>query len=590
MATMLLAGVLFSLPITPDLHAQSLVLTYYMRSQINRSGCVESQFQAPSNYVYALVWNTANDYWSHTPFGSGTSWNNTWVNECGVDSGADYSTHWPPGSNSALREVTQWVEGPNGYYTNYTETLGHWGNYIGWVPWRKCYQVTRTTNTHEASGIVYGNTDTLNEEARIELWTGGDPAVTNTDNIFVVSVRATDDSNSTPIPVSELTMLGQMPTPEGTNIYLGEVWKKDVADHQKIPATPTASRSCYSYAASASKDRLVIIGNVAGGELNGKTNLVYVGERINLSIRHGLITAKAGVTNYKWSVPGYRIGYWNAIVPRAHTTPFDSTNRYAVEFFWVDAIASAVVTCSVEVGGHTLTASTTFEVRKPTATWNLNPLGPYPVVANACKPAAPEYAGYYHLTTGEYPLATSPNYGMYYWYEITDLKGYTNAYEASFIQTVFIDWQGDLDTPTPKSWTITMTGLDSGDPPDATVFYSKYGWDNAAWSKDTPRGVLLDSERYRSRRDKYACWLMWQPTRRPFSIPVPLKLAQWTWRGGAQNVGGGTVPETWVRTGYTRAQPQTGFDYSIHPTWDTNVTFVGTVALRTTNDFWYGSP
>jgi hypothetical protein len=262
----------------------------------------------PSNYVYTVVWNTSSENWNHTPYG----------------------------------------------------IVGPWGNYIGWMRWGKCYQDPRNTNTHEASGITYVSTDTLNEEARIELWTGGDASVTNNDNVIMVSVGARDDSTLAPIPVSELTMLGQTPTPEyGTNIYAGEVWMKDVCDHAKIAATPTAARSCYSYAANVSKNRLVITGNAGPGELNGKTNVVYVGERINLSIRNGLITSKAGVTNYKWSVPGYRIGYWNATVPRAHTSPFDSTNRYAVEFFWVDAIASAVVTCSVEVGGHTLTASTT---------------------------------------------------------------------------------------------------------------------------------------------------------------------------------------------------------------------------------------
>jgi hypothetical protein len=168
---------------------------------------VESQTQpGTSNTTYTLVWDIYDESWNHTPYGSGTSWSQVWVNPCGINTGAEYSAHWLPQAGSATREVTRWVEGPNPYYTNYTDTIGPWENYIGWVPWRKCHRETRSTNTHQASEITYVSTDTLNEEARIELWTGGDPAVTNNDNIILVTVRAQDDDTSTPIPVSELTM------------------------------------------------------------------------------------------------------------------------------------------------------------------------------------------------------------------------------------------------------------------------------------------------------------------------------------------------------------------------------------------------
>jgi hypothetical protein len=604
-AAMLLAGSLFGLPLTTSLHAQapSLVLTYYMRSQINRSGCVESQFQAPSNYVYTLAWNTYNDWWSHQPFGSGTSWNNASVNECGQDSGTEYSTHWPPGSNSAIREVTQWLEGPNGYYTNYTDTLGPWWNYIGWVPWRKCYQVTRTTNTHEASGIVYENTDTLNEEARIELWTGGEAGVTNTDNIVLLTVRAQDDNTMTAIPVSELTALGETPAPQGTNIYIGEVWKK-MADHEKVDATVRAGRDCYSYAASVGKDRLVIEGNVASGELNGKTNVVWVGEKINLSIRYGLITSTVGATNYNWNVPGIKIGYWNvgdSIIDGelvrgayARTTPFDTANRSSVNFYWVQD-TQVVVQCAVQVGGETLTASTTFEVRRPTARWNLEPRGRPVAVTNDCVPAGPANAGLYHLTTGRYGTnMTKP--GMYYEYDVVDLKGYTNTYVVSFVQTLWTDSRCNLDGTPLTSWTQTLPPLSMQSTGSFSALDSSYpytAWTNVAWSYewDTPRSALLDSENYRWRKDKYWSYLMWEPKRRPGSIPVPLKLHLWTWEGATGKVAtNNTGPDTWKLNGWLNQRGGLGSDYYNHPTWDMLLDSELLRKTRTTNNYHYASP
>jgi hypothetical protein len=80
-----------------------------------------------------------------------------------------------------------------------------------------------------------------------------------------------------PIPVSELTVLGTTPAPDGTNIYSGVVWKK-TSDHQTFDATVTATRSCYSFDATAAKDRLVIQG-MGSSDLNGKTTVVWWGRR-----------------------------------------------------------------------------------------------------------------------------------------------------------------------------------------------------------------------------------------------------------------------------------------------------------------------
>jgi hypothetical protein len=52
---------------------------------------------------------------------------------------------------------------------------------------------------------------------------------------------------------------------------------------------------------------------------------------------------------------------------------------------------------------------------------------------------------------------------------------------------------------------------------------------------DTPKATLFDYQTYRWRRDKFWCYLMWQPKRRPFVHPCSaqagtLELAWRDWK------------------------------------------------------------
>jgi hypothetical protein len=100
--------------------------------------------------------------------------------------------------------------------------------------------------------------------------------------------------------------------------------------------------------------------------------------------------------------------------------------------------------------------------------------------------------------------------------------------------------------------------------------------------------VLFDYQTYRWRRDKFWCYLMWQPKRRPFSIPVPLKLAQWNWRGATGKTNDAAWP--WRLNGWTNARMETGFDYPIHPVWDTYITGETIKSATVTNNWWHPTP
>ena len=101
----------------------------------------------------------------------------------------------------------------------------------------------------------------------------------------------------------------------------------------------------------------------------------------------------------------------------------------------LDETGTVDVTCKVHVEGETLTAKTTYEIRRPTATWNLYPQDVVQVTTN-CSPVSPAMSGYYHLTTGK-SFGTT-NVGMHYVGYMDDLKGFpsTANYSVSFVQLV----------------------------------------------------------------------------------------------------------------------------------------------------------
>jgi hypothetical protein len=584
-ATMLLAGsfILLTAPTLNGQEAVSLTVSHYTRSQTTRIGCIQQEFQAPSNYVYTLHWDTSHEWWSHQASGSGTTWETAWGSDCNpaVERGAEYFAHWLPNAATTQRQCTSWY---GGVYTNWLVNLGAWSYYTGGVPWRHCSYNTTTPMTNEASGIVYANTDSFTEATKIELRTGGDEAgVTNEEVIIQLSVSAMDDNTSTPIPVSELTALGKTPTPDGTNIYSGHVLKKS-SDYQKMDATVTANRSCYSYAATAGKGKLMLRRN--GVDVTGKTNSIYVGELVDIEgLLAGLGTSTPAISNYQWTVPGQMVGGWviDGTGTNNHmgkTVPVTNYTGAVMRYYWTkDEKQGVTVTCTVQVQGiGQLTASTVFRVGRPEARWTLTPkFGKVAILTNSCS-LPPQMAGYLALGTGF--NCTTNDVGMYYDCEFTNFDGYVGLYDFFMIQIATVNWKFNSVTPN-LSWYIDFRGIDTRYPSgwrfrDATKGYAT----------DTPVSFLLDEIKFEWRRDDFETYLMWQPTRAPSSIPVPLKRADWNWYGRARRMSTNNPGLFHLVTPSIWPQAATGTDVYTHPTWTNNVWDF----TPTFNTFWYTEP
>jgi hypothetical protein len=404
------------------------------------------------------------------------------------------------------------------------------------------------------------------------------------------------------IPAAQyVTMWGR--GPDGTNWNGGGYWNHFLADNTETDVTPSvagdwmktedwiyydggthhAEITDIGYGLSVETTKPLIYWG--GADVTDKTNVVWVGERIDLACRLNLPMTGVTLSNFQWTVPGIRIGYWDGRTQWGRTTTLTNFNRSTIEFYWVQDTAEAVVVeCTAEAAGQTFNLRTTYEIRRPTATWYLYPQGRPVRVTKDGKPAQ-GWDGYYHLTTG---LGWSlTNVGMYYEYEMTDLKGFTNQYSVSMVQTVWVDWHaniedGGIPETQPKSYVTITDGLDGPYP------YVNWGWDRTSYIDDTPKSPLGDYEKYFWRRDKFWSYLMWKSERRA-SIAVPLRLWTWDWRGAAQKLDRNSPP-TWQLNGATHPRGGYGFDYYIHPLWERSLDGDLIFQIRTENNWAYPTP
>jgi hypothetical protein len=227
-------------------------------------------------------------------------------------------------------------------------------------------------------------------------------------------------------------------------------------------------------------------------------------------------------------------------------------------------------------------------VRRPEANWTLTPkYGQVAVTTGVCSGPLP--TNYYHLTTG---LECSTNdVGIYYAYEITDLKGYLESYEVSWVQLVQIDWlenfsEPPLGTAARGGWYSAekhTKGLDTRFPANT------WGQEPKLWDHDTPRSGLWTSRKFEWRKDQFEAYLLWQAKRRP-SIPVPLKMAKWDWQGKARRYTANQPPQWGLIGGssWPTIVPKAAIGINVYspPEWTNNVRKVP----YQHNTFWFTEP
>ena len=413
-------------------------------------------------------------------------------------------------------------------------------------PWKKC---SLTNIAHRTSGdFEWDDIITDRYETRLELLTGGETNSTK-EALFLMWVSATTGSGQG-IPPGQLSALGKTAIPDGPTY--GNIYKK-LSDNQKVDATVTAPGDCYTFTADVGKAYLILRRN--GEDITEKTNVVWVGERIDLECV--LSPSFGDVTNYQWTVPGDKVSGYHITLTNGFAIPFTNSHltNPVVIFYWISGQQSASVECTVQVEGETLTARTKFEVRKPEADFWLTPKSQLMVTTNNCIGNSTRV---WYLTPG---LGCSTNdVGMLYSYRLTDLKGYTKAYSVSMVQLVTVDWKWNSMVDPPHHYWALERGIDGSYP------YVNWGQKMYGHIDDTPRTPLNPPMEYLWERTDFDDFLMWQP-QNP-SIPVPLKAAHWDYYGRAQLVDTNPVPARYVGVHpFTHPQPHNGINWSILPGW-----------------------
>jgi hypothetical protein len=352
-----------------------------------------------------------------------------------------------------------------------------------------------------------------------------------------------------------------------------------------------------SYQLETDGSRLIIRPRSGSGDLTIGTNVVWVGEKMDLECVFSPPRPWIPpITGYSWEIGGDKIKDWvlggpgDAMGNNNRTamliqwdSNLDRTNA-STKFVWVQDSINQTVSCTVNVSGQTIVARAKFEVRRPVATWTLTPRSSVAVVPNVCDPNG-NASPYYHLCVGRNCEPTTV--GMVFEYAMTDLKGYTGPFKTSFLQLVKVDWLANFSEP---PWgTAQPGGFYSSEKRtkgiDTQYPYKDFGSAMSGITSDSPATLLLWSTRFEWRTDEFETYLLWQPTRGP-SIPVPLKIANWQWRGQARRVNTNSPPVWNLGRQTINPQAATGVDIYLPPTWTNNVRYVPAQY----NTYWFTEP
>jgi hypothetical protein len=216
-----------------------------------------------------------------------------------------------------------------------------------------------------------------------------------------------------------------------------------------------------------------------------------------------------------------------------------------------------LVKCSATVDGKPVTGQAWFKVIRPEVTWTLTPKDSVAVDTNYA--GGPAFSGYDYLSCGQ-NLPTN-HVGMYFSFQVTDLKGYTNDYDVEFYQIITVDWKRNVDGF--GGYFIQGRGYDVIFPID----WREYTKTNGNRT-DSPASVLSEVNSFYWRQDSFEDYLMFIPAG---GKPVPLKSATWSWYGKAQRTST-NIPPTFVGvTPFTNPQAATGINCFVHPTWTNNI-------------------
>jgi hypothetical protein len=273
--------------------------------------------------------------------------------------------------------------------------------------------------------------------------------------------------------------------------------------------------------------------------ITGQTQNTIVGRHISLE---GVVAAGGlQVTNHAWTVPGKAIANYTASSELGTVTPLTSLSSSTVSFYWVDGGDGRQVTYVATVGGHQFSATTTFNVKRPTAS----------VTATTGQVKADdEELGFWALHFGK--PGGKGEQGIYFERTIEEPAGFeggatkwVQVVDGQIIRRRYLEaWQ----------WCGGIGYLD-------TV----YPYSANAVTSDRPYSNLSPAYNLYTRTDEFSMYLMYTPT--GAAIDVPLRKVGWSWSGQASRIGGG--PDFQLDSDGHSTDPGDS-DCTDHPEWEGN--------------------
>ncbi len=503
--------------------------TYLIRASSYQENWHEEGASACGRYTTSF-----SKYWtlpgggSATQDGSDDCWPGEHKNEYHIDYSWP-SSGWPlVGAGAA----TAWE-----YYSDEYYTAGPYTVEALSFPWEHCSIIESAPN----GGVtLYSRM----AQTMVEIVTGESAGSTGT-NFYKIHVGAQHSWTGEAIAPTNISVMGSRLDANGDLV----VGLGDNSIYNLTPDLPPAFTN-YTFFVDAIQAKLKILQD--GADITDLTQTIYVGQEVNLLCV--LDPPIAPLTNFLWTIPGNRIrDFVLSDDPlRTNGMPLYLANltNASVLYYWVDKTNQAQVRCAATIAGHPASSKSTFTVLRPSADFFAQITDIIDVGNGNFQYANSAISGTY-LHFGGWT-----NAGMTFTYTNVDLKGYSREFfflmvqvgtsQAKWYETNALDvryFGAGLDTAYPyKDFFNTTSG---------TVFDSPF-------QKTTPAMYQL------SRGNNFKMFLMFQP--HPPSIPVPIKLASWSWLGVATNSPWAIVPHHSSRIIRTN-----NADVTSHPSWFDNL-------------------
>ena len=289
----------------------------------------------------------------------------------------------------------------------------------------------------------------------------------------------------------------------------------------------------------------VVVDILMGGvSIKGKTQNTIVGRGIGLT---GQVTGGTPTTE-EWTIPGNRVKSYTANSTSATVTNLsaDDLQQSTVSFYWVDGGDGRTVTYTVTVNGQQYSASTTFNVKRPTSTLTAT-------TNNSAGAIAVDNAPGFTAIHFGVPSANGGTPGIAFSKTCSEPSGFTGG-SCCWMQVV-----GTTDRRKQKN-DLSCYQRSGSNVCDTNCPYS-----GSATTEDTPLSQVDDQLLAASVDETYSMYLMYRPV--GGGIWVPLRKVSWYWNAHAERDG-----DEWSLLSSGHPTNPASSNCTTHPTWSGNFT------------------